>query len=140
MYKKYCNRPIRVAVLILQFIFGAIFAIIHILTAWQAVCLAHEAQNWFPRGEMVSLASAAQIEGLGSDVDYSLHLHCIGEKKHEVCSFLISYAQSHPIIWLEHGLGGQAMDFDHYQRNLSSMARVCAYDHAGLGWSEIPVF
>jgi uncharacterized Zn-finger protein len=78
------------------------FAGIHILSAWHSVCLAIESQRYSPRGEMVSLKNAAI--SYSEDIDYSLHLHCYGQKKH----------QDHPLIWFEHGLGGQAMDFEHY--------------------------
>lgn len=117
-------RVVRVAILIVQFLLGLAFAALHVLWAWQAVCLARENTVYKAPGEMISLSH------LSEDVDYLLHFRCMGEKKNA----------DDPIIWMEHGLGGQMLDFSKYMENLTSIARVCSYDHAGLGWSGLPVY
>ena len=50
-----------------------------------------------------------------------LHLHCVG---------------SGPTVILEAGGGASSLVWGRVQAELASFARVCAYDRAGLGWSE----
>jgi pimeloyl-ACP methyl ester carboxylesterase len=40
-----------------------------------------------------------------------------------------------PTIFLEHGLGGNSLDWSWFQANLSASNRVCSYDRAGYGRS-----
>lgn len=54
--------------------------------------------------------------------DHRLHLYCVG--------------QGHPTVVLEAGAGMWSFFFGRLQRALSDSVRVCAYDRAGLGWSE----
>jgi pimeloyl-ACP methyl ester carboxylesterase len=62
---------------------------------------------------------AGQLTNVGG---YMLHIHCTG--------------QGSPTILLEGGLGGTSLDWSLVQPELSAATRVCAYDRAGLGWSE----
>jgi pimeloyl-ACP methyl ester carboxylesterase len=62
---------------------------------------------------------AGQLINVGG---YMLHIHCTG--------------QGSPTILLEAGLGGTSLDWSLLQPELSTATRVCAYDRAGLGWSE----
>lgn len=53
---------------------------------------------------------------------YSLHLYCVGEGS--------------PTILLEPGFARFSLNMRATQEQLSALTRVCAYDHAGFGWSE----
>jgi pimeloyl-ACP methyl ester carboxylesterase len=62
---------------------------------------------------------------LGRLVDvggYRLHLYCTGEGT--------------PTVVLDAGLGGGALDWSTVQPEVSKFARVCAYDRAGMAWSD----
>jgi len=50
-----------------------------------------------------------------------LHVNCLG--------------QGTPTVILEAGLGSGAVTWQHVQRPLSEITRVCSYDRAGYGWS-----
>jgi pimeloyl-ACP methyl ester carboxylesterase len=52
---------------------------------------------------------------------YRLHLHCLG---------------SGPTVILEAGGGASSLVWGRVQSGLAPFARACAYDRAGLGWSE----
>ncbi|KAJ3077590.1 hypothetical protein HK102_005102 [Quaeritorhiza haematococci] len=103
--------------LILMSIASLIAVFIHIGAATQGIGLAIDNVRFgTPPGVMVKL----------QDFPYSIHLYCTGQKLNA----------SDPIIWLEHGLGGQGLDFSWVMANVSSYARVCMYDRPGLGWSD----
>ena len=52
-----------------------------------------------------------------------MHITCIGNKS--------------PSIILDSGAGGFSMEWKNIQDSLSQYARVCAYDRAGYGWSDM---
>ena len=54
--------------------------------------------------------------------DDQLHMHCMGEGS--------------PTIVLEAGLGESSLSWHLVQAEAAQTTRVCAYDRAGLGWSE----
>ena len=56
--------------------------------------------------------------------DYSLHLDCTGEA-------------GAPTVVMDAGLGGTVLDWQLVQPEVSKFARVCTYDRAGMGWSEL---
>lgn len=55
---------------------------------------------------------------------HKMHLHCVGPEG------------ARPIVILEAGGGGFSKDWNAVQNFLESEVRICAYDRAGLGWSE----
>jgi pimeloyl-ACP methyl ester carboxylesterase len=55
---------------------------------------------------------------------YRLHIYCVGE------------GQGSPTVILEPGFARFSLNMLDLQRSLSAERRVCAYDHAGFGWSE----
>ena len=57
---------------------------------------------------------------------WKLHLNCTGEARPE-----------QPIVILEAGLGDFSVEWALIQPDVSSFARVCSYDRAGDGWSEM---
>jgi pimeloyl-ACP methyl ester carboxylesterase len=63
------------------------------------------------------------MPGLLVDIGgYRLHLHCVGAGS--------------PTIVLDAGLGGSSLDWNLVQPELGRITRVCAYDRAGMGWSD----
>lgn len=62
-----------------------------------------------------------QLIDVGS---HKMHIRCVGP------------ANGSPTVVLEAGGGGFSSDWSRVQNILSSDVRVCAYDRAGLGWSE----
>lgn len=57
---------------------------------------------------------------------WRLHLNCIGERR-----------GTQPIVLLEAGAGGFSVDWSLVQPEVAHFARVCSYDRAGLGWSDL---
>ncbi|MCI0579785.1 MAG: alpha/beta hydrolase [Chloroflexi bacterium] len=56
---------------------------------------------------------------------YHLHLYCTGQAQ-----------AGRPVVILEAGALGSSLDWSLVQPEVAQFARVCAYDRAGLGWSE----
>ena len=54
--------------------------------------------------------------------DHRLHVNCIG--------------QGSPTVILESANGGMSAHWVRVQQQLAQTTRVCAYDRAGMGWSE----
>jgi pimeloyl-ACP methyl ester carboxylesterase len=57
---------------------------------------------------------------------WRLHLHATGKA-----------STSQPTVILEAGAGGFSVDWSLVQPEVARFARVCSYDRAGLGWSEL---
>ena len=55
--------------------------------------------------------------------DHQLHLHCVG--------------QGTPTVVLEAAAAGMSVGWSWVQEDLAGTTRVCSYDRAGLGWSEM---
>ena len=71
-------------------------------------------------------AEAISFEPPGQLVDVNgrnMHINCIGNKS--------------PSIILDSGAGGFSLEWSNIQHSLSQYARVCAYDRAGYGWSDM---
>ncbi|HEX2989644.1 MAG TPA: alpha/beta hydrolase [Anaerolineales bacterium] len=78
-----------------------------------------------------TIASAMDRRALpapGQRVDvggFSLHLYCTGEN-----------TEGRPTVILESGLGGTSSSWGWIQPSVAKTTRVCAYDRAGMGWSD----
>ena len=57
---------------------------------------------------------------------WRLHLHCTGEAK-----------PGDPTVILEAGLGDFSVEWSLVQLRLATFVRVCSYDRAGTGWSDL---
>jgi pimeloyl-ACP methyl ester carboxylesterase len=57
---------------------------------------------------------------------WRLHLNCSGESK-----------QGRPTVILESGLGDFSVEWSLVQPRIAPVARVCSYDRAGDGWSDL---
>jgi pimeloyl-ACP methyl ester carboxylesterase len=71
------------------------------------------------RGDAQAYPAPGQLVDIGG---YSLHIHCVGTGS--------------PTVVLDAGLGGTSLDWNLVQPQLSRLTRVCAYDRAGMGWSD----
>ena len=77
---------------------------------YQAVATQIDQRTYSPPGEMVDVCT------------HSLHINCLGEGS--------------PTVILEAANLGMSALWVRVQRQLAQSTRVCAYDRAGLGWSE----
>jgi pimeloyl-ACP methyl ester carboxylesterase len=82
---------------------------------------------WIGAGA-VMVASAGPFTPSGTYVDVGgrkLRLVCVGPKSDQ------------PVVWMEAGAFGLAADFAAIQEKLTAKGiRSCAYDRAGMGWSD----
>lgn len=91
-------------------------AVLALLGAWATVAVAAEAisRGHKPRGEMVDLGDGRR-----------LRLVCEGPRS------------AAPVIWMESGAFSGAADFAAIQQKLAARGlRSCAYDRAGMGYSD----
>jgi pimeloyl-ACP methyl ester carboxylesterase len=77
---------------------------------YEAIMTAGDAKRYPPPGQLVDVGG------------HRLHLHCVGEGS--------------PTVVLDAGLGAFSLDWGAVQPQIATSTRVCAYDRAGLGWSE----
>jgi pimeloyl-ACP methyl ester carboxylesterase len=77
---------------------------------YEAIMAAGDATRYPPPGQLVDVGG------------YRLHLHCVG--------------QGSPTVVLDAGMGAFSLDWGAVQPEIARSTRVCAYDRAGLGWSE----
>lgn len=78
--------------------------------SYQAIATARDARAFPPPGQMVDVGG------------YKLHLQCIGEGS--------------PTVILEAAWGASSANWSRVQPAVAQATRVCAYDRAGMGWSE----
>jgi pimeloyl-ACP methyl ester carboxylesterase len=78
---------------------------------YQAIATELAERAYPPPGEMVDVGG------------HSLHINCVG--------------QGSPTVILDAGSGGFSAQWVRVQREVSGTTRVCAYDRAGMGWSEM---
>jgi len=90
-----------------------------ILGGWAATCLTStlNAQNEPP------FALPGQMVDIGG---WKVHLNCTGDAK-----------PNQPTIILEAGAGDFSVEWSLVQPSIAQFARVCSYDRAGDGWSEM---
>jgi pimeloyl-ACP methyl ester carboxylesterase len=78
---------------------------------YQAIATELAERAYPPPGQMVEVGG------------YSLHINCVG--------------QGSPTVVLDGGSGEWSAQWVRVQREVSGTIRVCAYDRAGMGWSEM---
>jgi pimeloyl-ACP methyl ester carboxylesterase len=95
----------------LLWLVAALLALAVVGAIYQAVAT-ERAERAYPQpGEMVDVGG------------YSLHINCVG--------------QGSPTLVLDGGTGEISANWVLVQREVSHTTRVCAYDRAGMGWSEM---
>ena len=80
---------------------------------YQVIATELDKRNHPPPGQMVDVGG------------HRLHLYCVGEN-----------VEGSPTVVLEHGLGATSAAWARVQPEIAQTTRVCAYDRAGMGWSD----
>lgn len=78
---------------------------------YQAIATERAERAYPPPGRMVEVGG------------HSLHINCVG--------------RGSPTVVLDAGSGGFSAQWIRVQREVSGTTRVCSYDRAGMGWSEM---
>jgi pimeloyl-ACP methyl ester carboxylesterase len=78
--------------------------------SYEAIAAAGDARRYPAPGQLVDVGG------------YRLHIQCVGAGS--------------PTVVLDAGLGGSSLDWSLVQPELGRTTRVCAYDRAGMGWSD----
>jgi pimeloyl-ACP methyl ester carboxylesterase len=78
--------------------------------SYEAIAAAGDAHRYPAPGQLVDVGG------------YRLHIHCVGAGS--------------PTVVLDAGLSGSSLDWSLVQPELGRTTRVCAYDRAGMGWSD----
>ena len=77
---------------------------------YEALSASGDARTYPPPGRLVDVGG------------YRLHIHCLGTGS--------------PTVVLDAGLSGMSHDWNLVQAEIAQTTRVCAYDRAGMGWSD----
>jgi pimeloyl-ACP methyl ester carboxylesterase len=77
---------------------------------YEAIAARGDARRYPPPGQLVDVGG------------YRLHLRCVGTGS--------------PTVVLDAGLGGTSLDWSLVQTEMAATTQVCAYDRAGMGWSD----
>ena len=88
-----------------------VILLVSIGTVYQITTSAQDREIYAPQGALV------QVNG------NAMHLYCMGEGS--------------PTVILEAGVGGNTLLWAYIQPAIAEVTRVCAYDRAGYGWSEV---
>jgi pimeloyl-ACP methyl ester carboxylesterase len=94
----------------LAWVAGALAILALVGASYEAVAAAGDARRYPMPGLLVDIGG------------YRLHLHCVGAGS--------------PTVVLDAGLSGSSLDWNLIQPELARTTRVCAYDRAGMGWSD----
>jgi len=93
---------------------AALVALIAILAlagaSYEAIAATGDARRYPPPGQLVDVGG------------FRLHIDCVGTGS--------------PAVVLDAGLSGSSLDWSLVQSELGRSTRVCAYDRAGMGWSD----
>jgi pimeloyl-ACP methyl ester carboxylesterase len=89
---------------------GGILGLALVGAGYEAIAASGDAQRYPAPGQLVDVGG------------YRLHIQCVGTGS--------------PTVVLDAGLGGASLDWSLVQPALSTTTRVCAYDRAGMGWSD----
>lgn len=77
---------------------------------YEAIASASDVSTYPPAGRLVDVGG------------YRMHIDCVGDGS--------------PTVVMDPGLGGSSLDWNLVQAELAATTRVCAYDRAGMGWSD----
>jgi pimeloyl-ACP methyl ester carboxylesterase len=94
----------------LVWMIAGLLALTIIGAVYQVIATQIDQRTYSPPGEMVDVGT------------HSLHINCVG--------------QGSPTVILEAANGGMSAHWVRVQQQVAETTRVCAYDRAGLGWSE----
>lgn len=83
-------------------------------TAYQAIATQSDQRNFPPPGQVYAVGG------------YRLHIYCTGPQK-----------SGNPTVILEALSGGSSVYWGWVQPEIAKTTRVCSYDRAGFGWSDL---
>jgi pimeloyl-ACP methyl ester carboxylesterase len=93
-------------------ILGVLVALLGAGILYQRVGLARHRRQFAPPGQLLD------VNG------HRLHVTCRGTGS--------------PVVLLESGIAASSLSWSHVEPHVAKVTRVCAYDRAGLGWSDAP--
>jgi pimeloyl-ACP methyl ester carboxylesterase len=111
------SRAWRVGRRVLRWIGRGLAALVGLIAVLALVGASYEAIA--ARGDARRYPAPGQMVDIGG---YRLHIQCVGTGS--------------PTVVLDAGLGGSSLDWNLVQPELGRTTRVCAYDRAGMGWSD----
>jgi pimeloyl-ACP methyl ester carboxylesterase len=82
--------------------------------SYQIIATMIDQRAYLPPGQMIDIGG------------YRLHLYCMG-----------SNVDGSPTVILENGLGSISSAWARLQPEVAKATRVCSYDRAGMGWSDL---
>jgi pimeloyl-ACP methyl ester carboxylesterase len=91
-------------------LFGLIVVLGLVGASYEAIAARGDARRYPAPGQLVDVGG------------YRLHIQCVGTGS--------------PTVVLDAGLSGSSLDWSLVQPELGRSTRVCAYDRAGMGWSD----
>src|SRR5438067_2242557 len=91
-------------------LFGLIVVVALVGASYEAIAAAGDARRYPAPGQLVDVGG------------YRLHIQCVGTGS--------------PTVVLDAGLGGMSLDWNLVQTEMGQTTQVCAYDRAGMGWSD----
>ena len=89
---------------------GALLLLLLAGEVYESLSEASDASAYPPPGQLVDVGG------------FRLHIHCMGEGS--------------PTVVIDAGLGDSSASWGAVQSEVAKTTRVCAYDRAGMGWSE----
>jgi pimeloyl-ACP methyl ester carboxylesterase len=104
------TRPMRRVARMILWLLAAVFTLALAGATYEVAMAAGDAERYPPPGRLVEVGG------------HRLHLHCVGEGT--------------PTVVLISGLGGSSLLWQRVQTGAEPLTRVCAYDRAGIGWSD----
>ncbi len=104
--RRVLHGPARVVGVLLALIVGLVLA----GASYEAIAAGGDAKAYPPPGRLVDVGG------------YRLHIQCVGTGS--------------PAVVLDAGLGGMSLDWNLVQTDMGQTTQVCAYDRAGMGWSD----
>ncbi|MEO8287099.1 MAG: alpha/beta hydrolase [Chloroflexota bacterium] len=107
------RRVLRVFVLGIGVVFALIVGLVLAGASYEALSSMGDAAAYPPPGRLVDVGG------------YRLHIQCVG-----------TASSGSPTVVLDAGLGGSSLDWDLVQKEIGQTNQVCAYDRAGMGWSD----
>ena len=104
------RRVLRGAVRVVGVILALIMGLVLAGASYEAIAAGGDAKAYPPPGRLIDVGG------------YRLHIQCVGTGS--------------PAVVLDAGLGGMSLDWNLVQTEMGQTTQVCAYDRAGMGWSD----
>jgi len=98
---------------IIMWLIAGLLVLASVGAIYQAVSTKSDQRNYPALGQLVDVGG------------YKLHIYCVGK-----------HVEGSPTVILEQGLGGTSAAWARVQSEIAQSTRVCAYDRAGMGWSD----